>query len=238
MAQDHITISHGGSIGTLPEPQRAYFTFKGWYTAQIGGSKATEDMKITGNCTLYARWERSALPFTDVGQTDWYYDSIRILFDAGIVKGMTETTYEPNATTTRGQMAVLLHRVSGLPAPSGSGMPFRDVAPDAYYREAVLWGYHGGILKGTSDTTYAPEMSITREQFATMLYRLRGEPAVSGQLTGFSDSAMVSGYAGNAMLWATQNGIVNGMGDGTLAPTAFATRAQVAAMLLRYMNLS
>lgn len=180
--------------------------------------------------------EYKDLPFTDVTEGDWFYDTIYVLYNEGIVKGITETTYGPNFNTTRCQMAALLYRISGSPSHNGMN-PFTDVYEDEYYYDAVCWGYEIGVLKGVSETKYDPNTPITREQFAAMLYRLYGEPEFVGDLNRFDDAHEASDYAIDALAWCTKVGIITGITPSTLDPRDDATRAQVATMLLRYMNL-
>ena len=176
------------------------------------------------------------MPFADVKEGAWFHDTISTLYYSGIVKGMSETTYAPELSTNRAQMAVLLHRICGEPEAAGNN-PFTDVPKGSYYYDAVCWAYEKGVIKGLTEITYGPEEPITREQFATMLYRLFGSPAVGGSLGSFPDGRAVSDWARAGVIWSVQMGIIRGDDTGRLSPTENATRAEVATMLLRYMNL-
>ena len=178
------------------------------------------------------------LPFVDVKEGDWFYGYVSDLYYAAIINGTGDgTTYSPNMVTDRAQMAVLLYRISGSPASSGTH-PFTDVPKNAYFYDAVCWAYENGVVNGTGDgSTFSPYMGITREMFATMLYRLYDSPKVGGNLSRFPDGKSVSDWAMDGMNWAVQVGIITGKGDGTLAPQAQATRAEVATMLKRYRDL-
>ena len=174
-------------------------------------------------------------PFGDVSSGSWYYSDVLAAYGAGIVKGQTDTAFAPNATATRGQVVTMLYRMEGEPAVPSTAA-FLDLTQD-YYKNAVNWAAAKNIVSGTSSTTFSPGNNITREQLATMLYRMAGSPSVSGDLSKFSDGSAAQGYAQNALIWAVSKDIVRGNADGTLAPGASATRAEVCAMLMRYDKL-
>ncbi len=174
-------------------------------------------------------------PFGDVASSSWYYADVMAAYGAGIVKGQTETSFGPNATASRGQVVTMLYRLEGSPA-APVAAAFTDLTQE-YYRDAVNWAAANKVVSGTSDTTFSPNSSITREQLAAMLYRLAGSPSVNGSLSKFSDGPSVQSYARDAMVWAVDRGIVKGNSDGTLKPASSATRAEVCAMLMRYDKL-
>ena len=174
-------------------------------------------------------------PFTDVAKDSWYYDSVYYVWDNGIMDGMTATTFVPQGTTTRAQLATVLYRMEGKPAVSDAdraACPFTDLTAD-WYRDAVAWAYKAGVVNGVSATRFDPNAAVTREQMVAMLYRWKGSPEAGSDLSMFSDSAAISAYARPAVVWAVSNGIVTGMGDGTFQPKGSATRAQLAAILSR-----
>ena len=159
----------------------------------------------------------------------------------GIMKGVSEDRFSPNNNIKRGDFVLMLYRLYGQPDVSDLELKFTDVQKD-YYKDAIKWAAEAGIVKGTSDTTFSPEKSITREQIATILYRIVGEPAVEDKLAGFEDGAKVSGYAKNAMNWAVENGVITGSldtasGKTLLKPQASASRAQIAAIIDRSLVL-
>ena len=174
-------------------------------------------------------------PFGDVASGSWYYSDVLAAYGAGIVKGQTDTVFAPSATATRGQVVTMLYRMEGEPAVPTTAA-FLDLTQD-YYKNAVNWAAAKNIVSGTSETTFSPGNNITREQLATMLYRMAGSPSVSGSLSKFSDGGSAQDYAQNALIWAVSKDIVRGNADGTLAPGASATRAEVCAMLMRYDKL-
>ena len=179
--------------------------------------------------------EQGEFSFKDVKPGDWFYDDVRYCFENGLMNGMDANTFAPQGKTTRAQFITTLYRMAKTPDVSGMSHPFKDVKAGSWYADAVAWGYHYKIINGTSKTTFSPDTTITREQMVTMLYRGIGAPKVEGTLNQFKDAASVSSYAVPAVIWAAQNGIVNGMGDGTFNPKGEATRAQLAKILHVYM---
>ena len=178
-------------------------------------------------------------PFTDVKPADWFYDDVYFVWENGIMNGMTSTTFDPKGTTTRAQFATVLYRMADSPAVSDAdkaACPFTDLTAD-WYRDAVVWAYKNEVVNGVSATAFDPNAPITREQLVSMLYRYAGSPASSTDLSRFKDNASISAYARPAVAWAAENGIVSGMPDGTFQPKGNATRAQLAAILTRFMTL-
>lgn len=179
-------------------------------------------------------------PFTDVKEDAWYYDAVMALTEQGIIKGMTETTFEPETKLTRAHVVTMLHRMAGEPESSVT-VPFTDVKSDDYYADALAWAVEVGIAKGVSPTEFAPDVSVTREEFVTFLYRFAAvEENADGQkadLSAFVDAASVSEWAQEAMAWAVGQGIVEGVTKTTIVPEGTATRAQAATMLYRYEQI-
>lgn len=175
----------------------------------------------------------SDLPFVDVHPASWYHDDVKYVYQRGIMQGMSDTIFGPELTTTRGQFATVLYRLAGSPSVAGKSNPFRDLT-QSWYRDAITWAYNLGIVTGTSATTFEPDAPVTREQMTTMLWRGRGSPNVSGSLAQFSDAVSISSWALKGVLWSVQNGIINGMENGTFQPQANATRAQLSAILHRF----
>ena len=156
------------------------------------------------------------------------------------MEGMGNGVFGVNAAITRGQIVTILYRMEGEPGVDGLENAFTDVKEGKFYTEAVLWAASQGIVEGNGDGTFKPEAAITREQLAAILYRYDGEQAVAEDvLSAFSDAGKVSNIAKEAMNWAVANGLINGIGNGasaTLSPTASASRAQFATILMRYMT--
>ena len=130
-------------------------------------------MKLTGNTTVYAGWQKAAasLPFTDVPEGSYYEEAVHWAVENGITTGTTATAFSPDATCTRAQAVTFLWRAAGCPIPGNSEMPFRDVVRGSYYETAVLWAVENGITFGTSETTFSPDADCTRAQIVTFLWR-------------------------------------------------------------------
>ena len=160
--------------------------------------------------------------FDDVASSDWFADAVKYVADKGLMNGTDDNQFSPNASTTRGMLMTVLARYAGEDTTGGA----------AWYEKGMNWAKANGVSDGTN-----PNANITREQLVTMLYRYAGSPKADGKLDSFSDSASVSTYAADAMQWAVANGIVNGS-NGKLNPQDNATRAEVAAILMRFCEMS
>ena len=181
--------------------------------------------------------EDEGLPFIDVHEGDWFYENVGYVYENGLMNGVSETLFEPNGTVTRGMIVTILHRLEGEPE-SDYDMPFTDVAEQQWCAGAVRWAAGEGIVTGVSATEFAPNSAVTREQFAAILWRYaqsKGyDVSASADLTGFLDYGQISEYALPALQWAVGAGVMSGRGDGILAPQGTATRAEAAAMLMRF----
>ncbi len=153
------------------------------------------------------------------------------------MNGTTDITFSPEDSTTRAMMATIIWRLEGSPVVEDTTMLFEDVASDKWYTEAIRWGSNEGVVLGYTETEFAPYDLVTREQFAAMLYRYYGSPVNETTELAFEDSDTVSEWAKDAMIWAVDNGILNGRTETTLAPTGNATRVEVATMIMRYMEM-
>jgi hypothetical protein len=170
-------------------------------------------------------------PFSDVKEGDWYYSAVQYVAQNGLMFGTSSSTFSPELTTNRGMIATILYRLSGSSETLQS--TFKDVIPGAYYANAVAWAQEKGIIAGYGNGMFGPEDSITREQMAAILWRYAGSPvaADSEGLDNFKDAVEISSYAKNALVWAHQQGIIAGKGNGILDPQGKATRAEVAQIL-------
>ncbi len=181
----------------------------------------------------------SGLPFVDVNSGAWYYDAVSFVYNKGIMNGVTSTTFEPNSTVTRGMVVTMLWRMAGEPYVSGGS--FSDVASGRYYSTAVAWAAKNGIVDGYSSTVFGVNDPVTREQFATILYRYAkymGYSTTGSSLTGYYDANSVSSWARDAMGWAVRNGIITGSGNSRLNPTGTASRAEVAQMFMSFYEFT
>ena len=193
----------------------------------------------SGTANVYVRFSGSGLPFADVPSGSWYYDDVAYVYDTGLMTGLTVTAFGPNLSTTRGMIVTILWRMENEPA-AKNGCPFADVRRGSYYEQAIAWASENGIVTGFDASTFAPDRTITREQLAAILFRFaayRGMDAVTlrENLSSFQDQAAISAYAVSALNWAVGEGLMQGTGD-KLEPTGSATRAQVAAMLRRFIQ--
>ena len=193
----------------------------------------------SGTANVYVRFSGSGLPFADVPSGCWYYDDVAYVYDTGLMTGLTATAFGPNLSTTRGMIVTILWRMENEPA-AKHGCPFADVRRGSYYEQAIAWASENGIVTGFDASTFAPDRAITREQLAAILFRFaayRGMDAVTlrENLSSFQDQAAISAYAVSALNWAVGEGLMQGTGD-KLEPTGSATRAQVAAMLRRFIQ--
>jgi hypothetical protein len=186
-----------------------------------------------------ASWTKEARnPFTDVHTGSWYYEDVAYVYANGLMIGTDANSFTPNGLLTRSALVLMLWRLEGEPAATAANS-FTDVNEDAYYAESVAWAAEINIVHGYGQNKFGPGDAITREQFATVLYRYAAykEYDVSGSadLSGYTDAGQISGYALTAMKWTNENGIINGTSSTTLSPQGGATRAQAAAMLHRFM---
>lgn len=252
-----------GTVTVLPtNVTKPGYTFLGWFTAYTGGVQirqigATE----TGDKTFYARWHKTVLPpppvtpgtpvtparpaapvglpFADVSSSDWFYNDVRYVYEKGIMDGTGADRFSPNAPLTRAMIVTILYRMAGSPSVSGSS-DFTDVAAGKWFAKAVAWAAANGIVNGYGSGLFGPNDPVTREQLAAILYRYAvygGMTAVTLEenLGSFADTAQLSAYAIQAMNWAVGQGLINGSGS-NLVPKAQATRAQVAAIIHRYLE--
>ena len=239
---------------TLNEPTKAGYVFTGWSGTDLVGE---DNLTVTipagsiGDRRYTAHWEFDPtiiaalnptpnVDFLDVSRTDWFYYDVRYVCENGLMNGTSRNRFSPYSTATRGMLVTILYRMENEPRCFGSAA-FSDVKPGAYYEKAVVWASQNNIVSGYTDGTFRPDAPVTREQLASILYRYtlyRGQDVSAGEttsLTGYGDAQTVSNYALPAMRWACGTGILQGA-NGKLNPSGLATRAQLAAMLHRYLT--
>ena len=215
---DELTVTDkDGDEIKLTEKDDNKFTFK------MPGSKVT----VEASFKLIETEPEN--PFTDTSKSDYFYDAVLWAADKGITSGVTDTLFAPNVSCTRAQMVTFLWRANGSPVVDYA-MNFTDVPADAYYADAVRWAVSKGITCGTSATTFAPDMTVTRSQTVTFLYRAAGTPAVSGG--SFAD-VDANAYYADAVAWAVAEGITSGTSATTFSPNAPCTRAQIVTFMYR-----
>ena len=239
---------------TLNEPTKAGYVFTGWSGTDLVGE---DNLTVTipagsiGDRRYTAHWEFDPtiiaalnptpnVEFLDVSRVDWFYYDVRYVCENGLMNGTSRNRFSPYGTATRGMLVTILYRMENEPRCFGSAA-FSDVKPGAYYEKAVIWASQNGIVSGYTDGTFRPDAPVTREQLASILYRYtlyRGQDVSAGETTsrtGYGDAQAVSSYALPAMRWACGTGILQGA-NGKLNPSGLATRAQLAAMLHRYLT--
>ena len=249
---DFYTVE--SSAITLNEPTKAGYVFTGWSGTDLVGE---DNLTVTipagsiGDRRYTAHWEFDPtiiaalnptpnVDFLDVSRTDWFYYDVRYVCENGLMNGTSRNRFSPYGTATRGMLVTILYRMENEPRCFGSAA-FSDVKPSAYYEKAVIWASQNGIVSGYTDGTFRPDAPVTREQLASILYRYtryRGQDVSAGEttsFTGYGDAQTVSNYALPAMRWACGTGILQGA-NGKLNPSGLATRAQLAAMLHRYLT--
>ena len=236
-------------------PEKEGYKFVGWY-ADEDLTKKIDEVYLTQDTTVYAKWEKieeevseepdeteeikepETISFLDVKESDWFYEAVSYAVENGLMSGMSEDIFAPNTPLTREMLAVILWNLEGNPTPNEVA-PFLDVTSDKYYANAIAWANENGIVAGYGDT-FGVGDSITREQFAVMLYnyaQYQGYDVSVGEDTNilsYTDAFDISNYAYPAMQWACGAGIINGMGDGTLAPQGQTTRAETATILMNF----
>ena len=204
----------------------------GKYTFKMPGSKVEIEASFVPQAD-----PDIGLPFNDIPSGSWYEDAVWYVYENGLMAGTSDTTFEPDTTTSRGMIVTVLYRLEGAPTVSGASA-FTDVADGQYYADAVAWAAANNIVGGYGNGLFGPNDTITREQMAAILYRYaqyKGyDVTASTDLSDYSDVAQVSSYALAALQWANAEGLVNGTSDTTLTPGGSATRAQVAVILMRF----
>ena len=174
-------------------------------------------------------------PFTDVPEGEWYYEPVLWAVENGITTGATETLFNPNGNCLRGHVVTFLWRAAGSPEPTTASNPFTDVSESDFFYKAVLWAVEKGITNGTSANTFSPYTECNRAQVVTFLWRSQGKPEPTTTENPFSD-VVVTDFYGPAVLWAVENGITNGMGNGTFGILTTCNRAQVVTFLYRTLG--
>lgn len=219
-------------------------TFIGWYTERSLMNKVS-GVYLTKDMTVYAGWRvdenpgTGANPFTDVSEKDWFYGDVMFVYENGLMLGTSKTLFSPYGTATRGMMATILWRMEGSPAPKGKNS-FTDVEAGKWYADAITWTAENGIFAGYGKDKFGPDDPITREQLAAIFYRYADykgyDLTVKGNLDKFKDADKITDYAKTAMQWAVGSGLVKGKSGNLLDPQGTATRAEIAAMLHRFIE--
>lgn len=226
------------------DPKKDGYVFGGWYTDKELSEEYEFGAKVTKSFTLYAKWieanqenNKKLTAFSDVESGSWYEEAVAFVTEKNLFNGVSESEFAPEDTMTRAMLATVLYRLEN-PEKKERKNNFSDVAESEWYAEAVAWAAESGIVNGVSDTEFAPEDNITREQIAVILYRYArmryyNDEAVS-EAFEFSDMDEISDYALEAVKWANGAKLINGVSETSISPKTNATRAQVAAILMRF----
>jgi len=225
-------------------PTRHGYTFIGWYSDHNLTNQVSE-VSLTKNMTVYAGWRADenpdivVNPFTDVSEKDWFYNDAMFVYKNGLMLGTSKTLFSPHGTVTRGMMATILWRMEGSLAPKGENS-FTDVEAGRWYADAITWTAENGIFAGYSKDKFGPDDPITREQLTAIFYRYADykdyKLTVTGNLDKFEDADKITDYAKTVMQWAVGNGLIKGKSETLLDPQGTATRAEIAAMLHRFIE--
>ena len=246
----------GSDIPSVRETYNAYIdltqyvptwrghTFIGWYSER-GLINKVSGVYLTKDMTVYAGWRvdenpgTGANPFTDVSEKDWFYGDVMFVYENGLMLGTSKTLFSPHGTATRGMMATILWRMEGSPVPKGKNS-FTDVEAGKWYADAITWTAENRIFAGYGKDKFGPDDPITREQLAAIFYRYADykgyDLTVKGNLDKFKDADKITDYAKTAMQWAVGSGLVKGRSGNLLDPQGTATRAEIAAMLHRFIE--
>ena len=246
----------GSDIPSVREAYNAYIdltgyvptwrghTFIGWYSER-GLTNKVSGVYLTKDMTVYAGWRvgenpnTGANPFTDVSEKDWFYGDVMFVCENGLMLGTSKTLFSPYGMATRGMIATILWRMEGSPAPKGKN-GFTDVEAGKWYADAVTWTAENGIFAGYGKDKFGPDDPITREQLAAIFYRYADykgyDLTAKGNLDTFKDADKITDYAKTAMQWAVSSGLVKGKSGNLLDPQGTATRAEIAAMLHRFIE--
>ena len=236
------TVTKNSVIKEPESPIKAGFDFEGWYTDKGLKTKYDFTEKVTKNFTLYAKWTEKdngewKNPFTDVKENDWFYDSVKYAYENDLMKGISNTEFAPDSEVTRAMFVTVIYRMEN--EPQTGKCAFTDVESGSYYESAVAWANENGIVSGISEDCFAPNEPITREQMAAIIYRyaeFKGYDITTSSNTSYTDNDNISYYAKDAVIWAAEKSVMTGNTDGSFAPKANTTRAQVASVFMRMVE--
>ena len=225
-------------------PTRHGYTFIGWYSDHNLTNQVSE-VSLTKNMTVYAGWRADenpdivVNPFTDVSEKDWFYNDAMFVYKNGLMLGTSKTLFSPHGTVTRGMMATILWRMEGSLAPKDENS-FTDVEAGMWYADAITWTTANGIFAGYSKDKFGPDDPVTREQLTAIFYRYADykgyKLTITGNLDKFEDADKITDYAKTVMQWAVGNGLIKGKSENLLDPQGTATRAEISAMLHRFVE--
>ena len=233
-----VTVNDDGSVAIIPEA--GYAVKEILINGEPANEEALQKLKSTDKVeVIFEKINAWANPFSDVKESDWFYNSVKYAHGSGLFSGTSVTTFSPNATMTRAMMVTVLHCMAG--APVAAKAAFADVPDGAWYGDAVNWAVANHIVSGIGNDLFAPDAAVTREQMAVMLYNYAKAMHIqlpATRATGsFADADQISAWAKEAVdaMYAAQ--ILNGKGDGMFDPRGTATRAEVATMFMNFLAM-
>ncbi len=261
---DSVKVTKNSTVKEPSAPVKDGFKFDGWYTDKECNTLYDFSQRVNKSFTLYAKWTAkdesdnvdgkdndskdnntpggaNENPFIDVKENDWFYDNVMYVVKNKIMSGTDENIFDPNGLVTRAMLVTVLWRADGMPQ-TDYIIPFSDVGADDYYTEAVRWAASEGIVNGISEKEFAPNRNITREQIATIMFRyakykkydvLAGEDT---NILSYTDAESISEYAVPAIQYAVGAGLMNGKTNNTINPQDNATRAEIAAIMQRFLK--
>ena len=259
-----VFVDKGAKVQRPEDPALEGYTFEGWFTDAEYTEEYDFDKAVDMSITLYAKWTKVETPdegngkdptegegegedkpdawkspYVDVDKEDWFYDVVKTVTQAGLMNGVAEDKFAPDMLVTRAMVVTMLHRAEDEPYAINE-TKFDDVAEGSYYADAVAWAAENGIVNGYSETEFAPDENITREQIAAIIFRyaaFKGIQAIElSENLFFDDADEISSYAVAPMNWLVGKEIITGYADGTLKPQGNATRAEVAAITARILE--
>lgn len=230
----------GGIITTLPSPEKT----ENKNSENNDGKDSSDKSESSTNEKDVQKnlededYEVFLMSFDDVYENDWFYESVKYVFEQKLMNGVSTTEFAPNANLTRAMLVTILYRMEN--EPPCKSVRFDDVETDMWYTNAIAWAFENGIVKGMGNGLFAPNANITREQIAQILcnYEKYKNESIdcTADLSRFTDNSSVSKWAEEAVNWAVKNSIVTGKTATTLEPLGQAARAEAAAMLMRYLT--
>ncbi len=236
-----VRVNANALLAQPPVPTKTGYYFGGWYMDSACTIKYDFTQPVTHNFTLFARWTDS-ISFTDLIPGTWYYGAVTSLVQDGIMNGFSATTFAPNATLTRAQVAQILANLSGAVTSRYTYVPYDDVSSDEWYFNAVAWANDVGIIQGTSPTTFSPNAPVTRQDLAVLIHRYATNvsasvlPQPAAAIT-FADNAQIADYARNAVTAMQRAEVISGKSNNRFDPRGHATRAEVAKMIYQFKIL-